>query len=147
MLIRIPERSRVFSKCTNFEINDYNRAQPETVCALFIGGIMFSKKSDEGYVDVLEGIKRKTVIWGEKTLMSEFRIKKGSAIPMHDHPHEQIGYIISGRMKFTAKGESFIAEPGDSWCFPGNIEHGAEILEDSVIVEVFSPVREEYLPD
>ena len=38
-------------------------------------------------------------------------------------------------------------EPGDSWCIPGHVEHRAEIIEDSVAIEVFSPVREDYLPD
>jgi quercetin dioxygenase-like cupin family protein len=42
--------------------------------------------------------------------------------------------------------ERFDAKPGDSWCIPGDVVHGAEILEDSVVVEVFSPVREDYLP-
>jgi mannose-6-phosphate isomerase-like protein (cupin superfamily) len=43
--------------------------------------------------------------------------------------------------------DTFDVEPGDSWCIPGNVEHGAEVLENAVAVEAFSPVREDYLPD
>jgi len=49
-------------------------------------------------------------------------------------------------MRFIITNEAFDVKPGDSWCIPGDVEHAAEAFEDSVGVEVFSPVREEYLP-
>lgn len=107
---------------------------------------MFSKKNYDGYKEVLEGISFKTTTWGNKASMSEFRLKKGSNIPLHQHPHEQTGYLISGKMNFTIGDELFSAGPGDSWNIPSNVEHGVEVLEDTVVVEVFSPVREDYLP-
>ena len=107
---------------------------------------MFYKKNDEGYKDALQGIRLKTLVYGEKTLMSEFRLDKGKMLPLHRHPHEQTGYVVSGRITLIIEDAKFEAGPGDSWCIQGDAEHGAEILEDSVIVEVFSPVREEYLP-
>ncbi len=107
---------------------------------------MFSKGSKEGYSTPLEGIEQKTLVYGEKTLMSEFRLKKGSAVPLHSHPHEQAGYLVSGQVTFTVDSEQTICNPGDSWCIAGDKEHGAEALQDSVLVEVFSPVREDYLP-
>jgi quercetin dioxygenase-like cupin family protein len=87
----------------------------------------------------------KTLVHGDKTLLCEFRMKKGSHVPEHAHPHEQTGYMVSGRIKFITGDESFEALPGDSWCIPGDVMHTADILEDSVIIEVFSPVREDYL--
>jgi quercetin dioxygenase-like cupin family protein len=107
---------------------------------------MFYKKSDEGYKEALEGIRLKTLVYGEKTLMSEFRIDKGKTLPMHSHPHEQSGYVVSGSINLIVEDEKFAAGPGDGWCIQGDVKHGAETLEDSVIVEVFSPVREDYLP-
>jgi mannose-6-phosphate isomerase-like protein (cupin superfamily) len=71
--------------------------------------------------------------------------KRVSPVPRHAHPQEQTGYLISGRIRLSIGEESFDVEHGDSWCIPGNVEHQAEILEDSVAVEVFSPVREDYL--
>ena len=108
---------------------------------------MFYKRSNNGYKQALDGIKLKTLVYGDKTLFAEFRLEKGSQLPRHAHPHEQTGYLISGRIRLSIGEESFEVEPGDSWCIPGHVEHRAEILEDSVAIEVFSPVREDYLPD
>ena len=107
---------------------------------------MFYKNNETGYKQALKGIRLKTLVYGEKTLFTEFRLGKGCNLPKHVHPHEQTGYLISGRILLSIGEEIFEAKPGDSWCIPGNIEHGAEILADSVAIEVFSPVREDYLP-
>jgi quercetin dioxygenase-like cupin family protein len=108
---------------------------------------MFSKKSNEGFKQVLEGIKIKTLVYGDKMLFTEFRLTQGSLLPPHAHPHEQTGRLISGRIRLFIGEALFDAEPGDTWYIPGNVEHRAEILADSVAIEVFSPVREDYLPD
>ena len=80
------------------------------------------------------------------TLMTEFRLEKGAQLPRHHHPYEQTGYLVSGRIRLTIGGDTFIVGPGDAWCIPENVEHGAQIEDDAVAVEVFSPVREDYLP-
>jgi quercetin dioxygenase-like cupin family protein len=106
---------------------------------------MFYKKNDTGYRTALEGVRLKALVHGDRTLLCEFRVEKGKLLPNHTHPHEQTGYLVSGRINLIIRDEKFGAMPGDSWCIPGDVEHGAEILEDSVAVEVFSPVREDYL--
>lgn len=106
---------------------------------------MFSKKDEKGYKNVLDKIRQKTLIYGEKTLMAEFRLEKGAILPAHSHPHEQTGYLVSGCMDLTIGERTCRIEPGDSWCIPGDVEHYAEALEDSVAIEVFSPVREDYV--
>ena len=108
---------------------------------------MFYKADNSGYKVVLRGIKLKTLVYGEKTLLTEFRLNKGSLLPRHSHHHEQTGYLISGRIRLSVGDSIFEAKPGDSWCIPSNTDHWAEILVDSVAIEVFSPVREDYLPD
>ena len=107
---------------------------------------MFCKKGAAECRQLAPGVELSTLVHGEKTLMGEFRIAKGSLVPAHAHPHEQTGILISGKLRFKVEAETFDAEPGDSWCIPGSIEHSAEALLDSVVVEVFSPVREDYLP-
>lgn len=77
--------------------------------------------------------------------MHEFRIVKGSGLPIHSHPHEQTGYLISGKIELTMDGKAYDVAPGDSWCIPGDVEHSASVLEDALVVEVFSPVREDYI--
>lgn len=89
----------------------------------------------------------KTLVYGEKTLMTEFRLERGNQLPEHSHPHEQTGYLVKGHIILYIGPEKHDVESGDSWCIPCNVIHRAEILEDSVAIEVFSPVREDYLPE
>ncbi len=98
-----------------------------------------------GYRQPLPGIRLKTLAHGARTLLAEFRLEKGRVLPRHSHPHEQTGYLVSGAVRFVMGAESFEARPGDAWSIPGGMEHEVTVLEDSVAVEVFSPVREEYL--
>lgn len=106
---------------------------------------MFGKRSSEGYTEVLPGVSIKTLVHGEGTLMTEFLLQAGAQLPFHTHPQEQIGYLVEGRIKLHM-GETFrIISPGDSWCILPDITHGAEILEDSRALEVFAPLREDYL--
>jgi quercetin dioxygenase-like cupin family protein len=107
---------------------------------------MFEKHSEGGYCFAVNGIEQKTLVYGEKTLMTEFLLRKGSTLPRHTHPHEQTGYLVKGHIRLWIGTEGCNAQAGDSWCIPGGVEHGAEIIQDSVAIEVFSPVREDYLP-
>jgi len=73
-------------------------------------------------------------------------LEKGKILPAHKHPQEQTGYLVSGKIILTIGEEEFEVHPGDSWVIPGNVEHWAKVIEDSVAVEVFALVREDYLP-
>jgi quercetin dioxygenase-like cupin family protein len=107
---------------------------------------MFAQKQDSGYIPVTEGITRQTLVHGEHTLMTEFVLKKGALLPAHRHPQEQTGYLVSGHMVLTIGDEVHEVRASDSWMIPGNMEHRAKIIADSVAIEVFSPVRQDYLP-
>jgi quercetin dioxygenase-like cupin family protein len=106
---------------------------------------MFTKSDERGYAEALEGVERKTLTHGEQTLLAAFRISKGATIPTHHHPHEQTGYLVSGRLDFVIADDRFDAGPGDSWNIAGGVPHSAAALEDSVVIEVVSPVREDDL--
>jgi quercetin dioxygenase-like cupin family protein len=106
---------------------------------------MFTKQDASGYVKVLEKITRKTLVHGAKTLMTEFRLEHGAVLPKHKHLHEQTGYLVSGRIDLSIGSETHMVSAGDSWCIPGDEEHSAIAREDSVAIEVFCPVREDYL--
>lgn len=108
---------------------------------------MFYKKDLDGYHCPIDGIEQKTLVYGRNTLMTEFRLSKGSQLPRHSHPHEQTGYLVAGRIRLFIDDQAFECAPGDSWCIPGGAEHGADTLEDAIAIEVFSPVREDYLPN
>ena len=107
---------------------------------------MLYQPDPSGYKELLPGIFMKTLTYGDSSHLCEFQLKRGAVIPAHQHPQEQTGYLVSGRIVLNIGGDSFEANAGDSWCIPGNVEHGAHILQDAVAIEVFSPVRKDYLP-
>lgn len=107
---------------------------------------MFQKGSDDGYRPVLDKIRQKTLVYGAHTLMTEFRLERDALLPLHHHPHEQTGYLVAGRLQLTIGDATHQLEPGDSWCIPGGTPHRAVALADCIAIEVFSPVREDYIP-
>ena len=106
---------------------------------------MFAKDAATPLKALVSGVQRKTLAVGEHTLMSKFVLEAGSELPLHQHPHEQIGFLVSGKIVLTIGEEACSLEPGDSWAVPGGTEHKAEVLEQAEVIEVFYPVRQDYL--
>ncbi len=92
------------------------------------------------------GIVRRTLAYNDQAMLCHFELKKGTSIPLHDHPPTQIGYVVSGRVRFIGNRpeDAFEAAAGEAYVLNPNVTHGAEVLEDSVFVEVFTPSRPEY---
>ena len=107
---------------------------------------MFKKSGVGKYTETVKGVHMKTMVYGEKTLLTEVKLDEGAVIPSHKHPHEQTGYLVSGCLDFLVDGAHHVVRPGDSWNFVGDVEHGATVIEEAVAIEIFSPVREDYLP-
>ena len=95
-------------------------------------------------VEMFDGVTRRTLNEGDRTMLCEIELKKGSVVPLHTHPHEQIGYLSRGRIRFRIGDEVRELREGDSWCVPGDVPHMVETLEDSIAIDIFSPPREEY---
>jgi len=106
---------------------------------------MIVKNEEKGFVQMVPGAKRKTLAHGNKTLLIEVLLDKGCFLPEHSHPHEQTGYMVSGTAIFNIDGQETEVKTGDSWSIPGDAIHSVKVVDDSVIVEVFSPVREDYM--
>lgn len=107
---------------------------------------MFTKKDTRDFRPLLDGITMRPLAWEEKTQLCEFKLQKGAKIPPHCHPNEQTGYLVSGKLNFRIGKNWNSAKSGDSWSIPENAEHEVEVLEDSVVLELFSPIRPDYLP-
>ena len=105
---------------------------------------MIVRGFDRTAVEVLPGVFRKTLADGENVMICEFTLEKGAQIPVHTHPHEQAGYIASGRARLIIDGVEYELVPGDTYHAAPNVPHGAVILEPSVIVDSFCPPREDY---
>ena len=106
---------------------------------------MIVKSGNVSSKQLLDGITIKNLAHSQITHLIEVRLEKGAIIPEHNHPQEQTGYLISGKLRFFSGEDEAIALPGDSWTFASSVMHGAEALEDTVVIEVFSPVRHDYL--
>lgn len=108
---------------------------------------MFRKKRDDGVVLIREGVRRQNLVWGERTHLVKFFLDGGSTIPVHSHREEQTGYLLSGRMIFTIDGVEHRAGTGDSWSIRGGVPHSVQVLENCIVIEAFSPPREDYMKE
>jgi quercetin dioxygenase-like cupin family protein len=107
---------------------------------------MYYKPDIAGYKELLPGVFMKPLTYGENSMLCEFQLKQGAVIPAHQHPHEQVGYLVSGSVRLFGEAGELVASPGCSWNFEGGVKHGAEAYVDSVLVEIFTPLRQDYLP-
>ncbi len=93
------------------------------------------------------GIRRQMVT-GQNLMMCRFTFEPFLVTPEHTHPHEQMTLVIKGKVRFIIDGKETIAAPGDVFYFPPNNRHGATMLdEEVVIIDIFSPIREDFLQD
>lgn len=81
---------------------------------------------------------------GERLTLGLVDIKAGSDLPQHQHPHEQITYILEGQLNMTIGGELHVLTAGMFYVIPSNVWHGAVAITDCKVMDVFNPVREDY---
>jgi quercetin dioxygenase-like cupin family protein len=93
---------------------------------------------------ITDKISRKTLT-GERAMIVWWSIKAGAHAAAHRHPHEQVFWMLSGRMEFRLGDDRRTCRPGDVGVIPGGVEHEAWFPEDTEVVDVFSPPREDFL--
>ena len=92
-----------------------------------------------------EGIERQMVV-GQNLMICRFRFSPLLVTPEHRHPHEQTSLVMSGRVRFFIEGEERICSPGDVLHFPSNCLHGATMMDEEVVlIDIFTPLREDFL--
>lgn len=106
---------------------------------------MFSYNQDVQAVSCEPGVTRKILNYSDQLMMCELHFEKGSRGKLHRHTNEQITYIAKGSFEFTISGETHVVSRGDSVFMPANAEHGVTALEDGILVDVFSPKRDDFL--
>ncbi|MFB6086725.1 MAG: cupin domain-containing protein [Halodesulfurarchaeum sp.] len=91
----------------------------------------------------IEGVKLRLLATGEGANVQRYRIESGGAVPEHNHPHEQLGYLMRGELTFVVDGEEIVVEAGDSYRLAGNEPHAVENRGETVAegIDVFSPPR------
>jgi quercetin dioxygenase-like cupin family protein len=85
------------------------------------------------------------VVHGETMTVARIRLRKGAVVPLHQHKNEQISMVESGLMRFVISGEERMLRAGEALTIPPNAPHLVEALEDSRALDVFSPVREDWI--
>jgi quercetin dioxygenase-like cupin family protein/N-acetylglutamate synthase-like GNAT family acetyltransferase len=92
------------------------------------------------------GIARRLLVHGPGLMLIEFTFDANTDLPIHTHPHEQVGYVVSGRLRLSHDGAFHELGPGDSYHVLPNVPHGAYVHEPAVVVDVFTPPRQDFLP-
>jgi quercetin dioxygenase-like cupin family protein len=100
--------------------------------------------ADWPVVEAVPGVHRRVLACGEHVMIVQFTIQAGAAVPPHSHPHEQVGHVVSGRMKFQIGDEQRELGPGDGYSVPGGVVHGAVGITEVIAVDSFHPVRDDY---
>lgn len=77
-------------------------------------------------------------------MMTKMHYRVGNLIPFHSHPNEQLGYLLSGRVRVLTREVTVELGTGDTYSVPANVEHRIEIIEDADEVQVFTPPRQEF---
>ena len=80
----------------------------------------------------------------DRMTVGEVLLQANTKVPLHQHPHEQITYVIEGRFQFTVGNETKVLEPGMAALIPGGVMHGGTTLTACRVIDLFSPVREDY---
>ncbi|MGO9411426.1 MAG: cupin domain-containing protein [Spirochaetia bacterium] len=105
-----------------------------------------ARRKETTLVENPAGVFRATLAYNDQLMVCHYTMKKGARIPLHSHVAAQNGYVIRGRLHMTKEaGDGFIAEAGTGYCFSPDEKHGAEVLEDSEVIECFAPLRPEYV--
>jgi quercetin dioxygenase-like cupin family protein len=106
---------------------------------------VFKSKREAKIVEMFPGVVRRTLNSGDHTTLCEITFAAGGEVPLHTHPHEQNGYVAKGRVRFQIGETVLELSEGDGYYARGGEVHGVVALEDSICIDIFSPVRHEYL--
>jgi quercetin dioxygenase-like cupin family protein len=81
---------------------------------------------------------------GDRTTVGEVILARDAVVPLHQHPHEQVSYVISGQLEFTVGTQVHVMDPGACLMIPGNTPHGCRAITPCKVIDIFTPVREDY---
>ena len=106
---------------------------------------MYLKIAGVEETDLGEGVSRRILASGGTMMTVQFAFEKGAVGTPHTHPHEQVGYVLQGRFELTLGNDKTMLEVGDTYYVPSNTVHGVVALEDGVLLDVFTPQRQDFL--
>jgi quercetin dioxygenase-like cupin family protein len=93
---------------------------------------------------VTELLSRK-IVSGDREMIVQVYVKRGCLVPMHAHESEQMTYVLQGALKYLVAGEEIVVREGEVLHIPSGVEHQAEALEDTFELDIFSPIRRDWV--
>ena len=96
-------------------------------------------------VEAINPKMTRRMVWGERLMATLIEFKAGAVVPTHQHENEQLTYCLSGTMRFTFPDREIMLRGGEVLLIPGNVPHGAEMLEEVVEMDFFSPPRQDWI--
>ena len=106
---------------------------------------VFIENDDVSWEETAVGIKRKIMAYDERLMVVKVNFEKGAIGALHQHHHTQITHIESGKFEVEIAGEKKILQKDDAFYIPPNVIHGAVCLEPGVLIDIFSPMREDFV--
>ena len=106
---------------------------------------MVTRNAEVTKKDLFPGASRKILARGGKLMVVEVRFEAGKQVAEHAHPNEQASYVVSGRLAITMEGREETLGPGDTFYAGPNVPHAVRFIEDTVVVDTFTPQREDFL--
>jgi len=100
---------------------------------------------DEIALEKITEMVSQKIVCGEREMLAQTYLKRGALVPMHSHDSEQMTYILQGALRFLVDGEEVIVREGEVLHIPSGLPHQAEALEDTLELDVFSPIRAEWV--
>ena len=100
---------------------------------------------DEIELEKVTDMISRQIVTGEREMVAQIYLKKGALVPMHQHEAEQMTYILQGALRFLVGGEETTVREGEVLLIPSNVPHQAEALDDTFGLDVFSPIRQDWL--
>ena len=100
---------------------------------------------DEMEKEILSKTIGRKIIAGEKAMVAQVFLAKGAIVPLHSHESEQITYILEGALHFELEGKEITVHKGEVLRIPSNVPHRAVALEDTLDLDIFSPIRHDWL--
>lgn len=104
----------------------------------------FIVQDDVEQIEMLNGIHRRTMATTDEAMLCQFFFEADILVPRHNHMNDQVGYVVSGQVEMTIGEKVRILNPGDTYAIPGGVYHSAKAIVDSIVIDVFSPPREDY---
>lgn len=106
---------------------------------------MIVRQADRRTRELAPGIQHTVLSYNDDLMLCEVSLRRGAVMAAHAHPHLQTIYVVSGRMLLQRGEQSDVLEAGESCALAANESHGVEALEDTLVIDAFSPARADFI--